>query len=117
MSDAPTRLSLEDSEPYVTLFSAALGRACANTTGWYFDRVTDQPDRQQVTCRVWFPDAEHDVCMWYGASYADLRGLSGERFNRFSQQIEARMADMRLEALAGWGKPLPPAPQRKAGVE
>lgn len=110
-----TILSLEQGEPATNIFTAALGRACANTTGWYFDGVTNDPANRRVTCRVWFPSAEHDTCAWYELGYDELLSAGGEHFHRLSQRLETEMAARRTEALAGWGKPLPQTPQRKAG--
>lgn len=97
-----TLLSLEEPSLMVSTFTAVMGRACANTTGWYFTNIANKIDQRCVMCEINFPDASGIVAIWYALDYADLLDTNGERFYRLCERVEREMTEQRVEALSGW---------------
>lgn len=100
MDTAPT-LSIEQDAPLIREAIAVMGRACANTTGWYFYGGVVQ--NNLVVFRVGFPHGDRDTVMWYGLEISKLESMTMQGYYRMVEAVERSLAEMRAERTQDMG--------------
>lgn len=98
-------LSIEEPNDHAAAFTDILGRACANTTGWYFDGVGDRPSQQAVMCSLYFVSGQELYGAWYALSYAELTWQGEQAYYRLVERTEQHIAAVRADTIASWEDP------------